>query len=110
MSQWQPSQNTPPTDGFSFTRSGTSSSEIQIALYPAQHPRRYKVAPELGNLLDIREESKLGILNAMWSYIQHERLLENSSNAPEADRRNIKLDEQLSRVGCLLFDCLCDAH
>lgn len=96
--QWQPSQNTAPSDGFSFTRSGTAPTDIQIALYPNQQPRRFKVAPELGNLLDLREDSKLGILNAMWSYIQRERLLENSSNAPEADRRNIKLDDQLSRV------------
>lgn len=95
---WQPSQSTPPSDGFSFTRSGTSSTQIHIALYPNQHPRRFKIAPELGNLLDLREDSKLGILNAMWSYIQRERLLENSSNAPEADRRNIKLDESLSRL------------
>lgn len=98
MQQWQPSQNTSPSDGFSFTRSGTASTDIQIALYPAQHPRRFKIAPELGNLLDLREDSKLGILNAMWSYIQRERLLENSSNAPEADRRNIKLDDSLSRL------------
>lgn len=95
--QWQPSQSTAPSDGFSFTRSGTVSTDISIALYPAQQPRRFKIAPELGNVLDLREDSKLGILNAMWSYIQRERLLEASSNV-EADRRNIKLDDALSRV------------
>lgn len=69
-----------------------------MALYCAQHPKRFRVAPELGNLLNLREESKLNILVALWAYIQRERLLDSSSSAPDSDRRNIRCDDKLQRV------------
>jgi len=98
---WQPKSNLLPADGFSFTRSGTDPHSMTISLYLSQQPRRYKVAPELGDLLDLREDTKMGILSALWAYIQKERLLEIPSAAVAAgndDRRNIRCDEKLQRL------------
>lgn len=74
---------------------------MKVALFLNQQPKRYKVAPELGNLLNITEETRMGILSALWAYIQKERLLEippASAIASHDDKRNIRCDEKLQRV------------
>ena len=63
----------------------------------SQHPRRFKISPDLGNLLDVREETRIGVLERLWGYVQRERLIEHAGSGSGQDR-GIKCDEKLSRV------------
>ncbi len=45
--------------------------------------------PELASLLDIREESRAGVISALWSYVKEKKLLD------ETDRKKVKCDPAL---------------
>ena len=40
-------------------------------------PEQYKLHPDLANILGIKEESRLGVIQALWSYIKLNGLQDN---------------------------------
>ncbi|CAG8481018.1 12766_t:CDS:2 [Racocetra fulgida] len=62
--------NADDVDGFEIKRKGDSNLKAKIFLNLDQQPPRYKLSPELESILDIQEETKPGIIMALWQYIK----------------------------------------
>lgn len=56
------------------------------------YPEQYKVNPELGSILDLKEDSRIGVLTALWNYIKVNNLQD------KVDRRVVRADEKLKAV------------
>lgn len=82
----------PALDGFEIKRMGTEPVKAKIVLYPLYVPERYSVSPPLAQLLDVQEETRAGVLSALWGYIKHHQLLD------EADHRVVRLDAPLQAL------------
>lgn len=87
--EWHRPPNQPPQDGFEVSRRGDVTTQARIILHLEQVPERFKVAPELANILQIREESRVGVITSMWNYIKVNGLQDKN------DRRIIRLDDKL---------------
>lgn len=61
-------------------------------MYLEHYPDQWKVHPDLGALLDIKEESRLNVINALWNYIKINNLQD------KVDRRLVRLDDRLKAV------------
>ena len=82
----------PALDGFEIKRTGSVPVKAKIVLYPLYVPERYSVAQPLAQLLDVQEETRAGVLNALWGYIKTHRLLD------ENDHRVVRLDAPLQAL------------
>lgn len=82
----------PGLDGFEIKRKGTEPVKVTIALYPAYNPERFSLSPELGALLDLKEETRQGVISALWGYIKDRKLLD------ERDRRLVRCDAPLASI------------
>jgi len=85
-------QNYAPLDGFSVKRRGDSLTKIRVLVYLEQHPEHFKVHPELGNILGIKEETRNGVIQAVWNYIKLQDLQD------KIDRRTIRPDAALRNI------------
>lgn len=81
-----------PLDGFTVRRTGDQPTKVRLIIYLEQTPEQYKVAPDLGNILGIKEESRIGIIQAMWNYIKIHGLQDKT------DRRRIRADDYLRPI------------
>ncbi|KAG2137476.1 BAR-domain-containing protein [Suillus clintonianus] len=81
-----------PLDGFTIRRTGDQPTKVRLIIYLEQTPEQYKVAPDLGNVLGIKEESRVGIIQAMWNYIKIHGLQDKT------DRRRIRADDYLRPI------------
>ncbi len=79
-------------DGFEIKRKGSVPVKVRLALYLAHSPQRFALAPELASLLDIQEETRAGVISALWAYIKERRLLD------EKDRRVVRCDAALQAI------------
>lgn len=82
----------PGLDGFEIKRRGTEPVKVKIAMYLSHTPERYHISPELGSLLDLKEETRQGVILALWSYIRDRKLVD------ERDRRKIQCDAALAQL------------
>ena len=82
----------PALDGFEIKRTGTAPVKARIVLYPLYVPERYSVAPPLAELLDVQEDTRAGVLGALWGYIKDRRLLD------ENNHRVVRLDAPLQAL------------
>lgn len=82
----------PALDGFEIKRTGTVPVKARIVIYLAHVPERYALSPELGALLNIREETRQSVIAALWAYIKERKLLS------EEDRRIVLCDEPLQNI------------
>lgn len=82
----------PGLDGFEIKRKGSEPVKCKIALYLAHTPERYALDPNLAMLLDIKEETRAGVISALWAYIKDRKLLD------ERDRRLVRLDGPLQSL------------
>lgn len=82
----------PVLDGFTVKRTGDTSTTVRLVLYPEHFPEQYKVSPELGDVLGIKEESRLGVIQTLWNYIKIQGLQDKT------DRRIVRADEKLLPV------------
>ncbi|KAJ2936368.1 hypothetical protein H1R20_g727, partial [Candolleomyces eurysporus] len=81
-----------PLDGFTVRRTGDTPTKIRVLLYLNHFPEQYKLHPELANILGIKEESRLGVIQALWSYIKLNGLQD------KVDRRIIRADDKLKPI------------
>ncbi|KAF8654747.1 hypothetical protein AX16_003402 [Volvariella volvacea WC 439] len=82
----------PPMDGFSIRRTGDTPTKIRVLIYLEHYPEQFKVHPELSAILGIREESRLGVIQALWNYIKVQNLQD------KVDRRLIRADDKLKMI------------
>lgn len=87
--EWVRSPNQPQLDGFTIRRKGDTPTKIRVLLYLDQQPEQYKIHPDLGNLLGVREESRTGVVQALWNYIKVQGLQD------KVDRRMVRADTHL---------------
>ncbi|WFD43527.1 non-specific serine/threonine protein kinase [Malassezia psittaci] len=82
----------PALDGFEIKRKGSVPVKAKIILTPLYVTERYSVAQPLAQLLDVQEDTRAGVLNALWGYIKSKRLLD------ENDHRVVRLDAPLQAL------------
>ncbi|THG95970.1 hypothetical protein EW026_g5774 [Hermanssonia centrifuga] len=85
-------QNHTPLDGFTVRRRGDAMTRARVVMYLDQQPELYKVHPELGSILGIKEETRAGVIQALWNYIKLQDLQD------KVDRRLIRADAQLRGI------------
>ncbi|TFK47128.1 SWI/SNF complex protein [Heliocybe sulcata] len=88
--EWIRAPNQDPLDGFTVRRTGDKPVKIRLLMHIEHQPEQFKVRPELANALGIKEDSRIGIMQAVWNYIKVKNLQDQSK------RKQIKLDEYLS--------------
>ncbi|KAG8215419.1 SWI/SNF complex 60 kDa subunit [Butyriboletus roseoflavus] len=82
----------PPLDGFTVRRTGDQPTRVRILMHLEQTPEQYKVSPDLAYVLGIKEESRIGVIQALWNYIKLNGLQD------KVDRRRIKADDYLRPI------------
>jgi len=87
-----PGPHNPALDGFTIKRTGDAPTKVRIVLYLDHCPEQFKIAPELGNVLGIKEESRMGAVMALWNYIKIQGLQD------KVDRRMVRADNQLRPI------------
>ncbi|KAH9837641.1 BAR-domain-containing protein [Rhodofomes roseus] len=90
--EWVRGANQPAMDGFTIRRKGDTPTKIRIILHLEQQPEQYKVHPELGTLLGVKEDSRVGVVQALWNYIKVEGLQD------KVDRRMVRADAHLRPI------------
>lgn len=87
-----PTQTVPSLDGFAVRRRGDVPLKIRVVIHLEQQPEVYRVHPELGNILGIKEDTRVGVVQALWNYIKLQDLQD------KVDRRLIRADAQLRGI------------
>ncbi|KAF7309650.1 SWI/SNF and RSC complex subunit [Mycena indigotica] len=82
----------PQLDGFTVRRTGDMPTKVRVIINLEQFPEQYRVVPELGNILGIKEDSRVGVIQHLWNYIKIQGLQD------KADRRMIHSDEKLRYI------------
>lgn len=92
--QWPraPGHHNPAMDGFTIRRTGDVPTKMRIILYLDHFPEQFKVHPELGSVLGIKEESRIGAVQTLWNYIKLHNLQDKT------DRRKILADDRLRPI------------
>jgi len=90
--EWHQNPSHPILDGFTIRRTGDTPTKIRLILHLLQHPEQYRVLPELGNILGIKEESRAGVIQALWTYIKTNNLQD------KVDRKRIHADAALRSI------------
>ncbi|KAJ6581302.1 SWI/SNF complex 60 kDa subunit [Mycena capillaripes] len=85
-------QHNPPLDGFTIRRKGDAPTKVRLIMYLEHYPEQFRVIPELGNVLGIKEESRIGVIQALWNYIKIQGLQD------KVDRRLVRADEKLRPI------------
>lgn len=90
--EWEKRPGDPECDGFEIKRQGDSDTQVKILVYLDRHPEKFKLAPALGNLLDLQMDTMSNVLLAIWQYVKVNKLLD------QEDSRCINCDEALAAV------------
>ncbi|KAJ6518597.1 SWI/SNF complex 60 kDa subunit [Mycena sanguinolenta] len=85
-------QHNPPLDGFTIRRKGDAPTKVRLIMYLEHYPEQFRVIPELGNILGIKEDSRIGVIQALWNYIKIQGLQD------KVDRRLVRADERLRPI------------
>ncbi len=79
-------------DGFTIRRMGDTQTRVRVILHLEHYPEQYKVSPELGSVIGLKQDSRSGVITALWNYIKINGLQD------KADRRIIRTDPSLKQV------------
>ncbi|KAH9062649.1 SWI/SNF complex subunit [Lactarius deliciosus] len=90
--EWHQNPSHPILDGFTIRRTGDTPTKMRLILHLLQYPEQFRVLPELGNILGIKEESRTGIIQALWTYIKTNNLQD------KVDRKRIHADAALRSI------------
>jgi SWI/SNF-related matrix-associated actin-dependent regulator of chromatin subfamily D len=82
-------------DAIEFERKGDVNVNLTVKLVLDASPERYKLSAPLADLLDTKEDTRTGIVMALWEYVRF-----NGLQDPD-DKRWINCDEALKNV-CIL--------
>lgn len=102
--EWHKSPNQADVDGFEIKRHGDENVKVKVILHLDNSPERFKLSPELAEVLCVDVETRPGIMLALWQYIKFHQLQD-----PE-EKRNINCDQKLAAVSstqmCLLVGAM----
>jgi len=90
--EWHQNPSHPTLDGFTIRRTGDTPTKIRLVLQLQQYPEQFRVLPELGNILGIKEESRAGVIHALWAYVKANNLQD------KVDRKRIHADAMLRPI------------
>jgi SWI/SNF-related matrix-associated actin-dependent regulator of chromatin subfamily D len=82
----------PPLDGFTVRRTGDAPTNIRVVLYLEHQPPVFRIQSELADILGIKEETRLGAVQALWTYIKVQGLQD------KVDRKLIRADDRLRHI------------
>ena len=91
----QPASSTslaPEFDELTFKRNGDENINITINLHRHETPERYRLSPELTEVVDMSEGTQQEAVAALWEYIRFWNLQEDE------EKRNFRCDELLKKV------------
>lgn len=95
--EWHKSPTQADVDGFEIKRHGDENVKVKVILHLDNSPERFKLSPELADVLAIDVETRPGIMMALWQYIKFHQLQD-----PE-DKRNINCDQKLAAVRTIVY-------
>ncbi|KAL1742058.1 hypothetical protein HDZ31DRAFT_44090 [Schizophyllum fasciatum] len=84
-----PGGHNPVMDGFTIRRTGDTPTNVRVVLYLEHQPDQFKVHDGLANIIGVRQDSRQGVIQAMWNYVKINGLQDKT------DRTMIHLDEPL---------------
>ncbi|KAF8494374.1 SWI/SNF complex subunit [Russula emetica] len=90
--EWHQGSSHPALDGFTIRRTGDTPTKVRLILHLQQYPEQFRVLPELGNILGIKEESRAGVIQVLWGYIKANNLQD------KVDRKRIHADAMLRPI------------
>ncbi|KAF8430661.1 hypothetical protein BGX38DRAFT_1277863 [Terfezia claveryi] len=79
-------------DGFEFERKGDVDVMCTIKLERNETPDRYRLSPQLAELLDTKEDTRAGIVMGLWEYVRKNKLQD-----PD-ERRTVNCDAALRAI------------
>lgn len=79
-------------DCLEFERKSDENLNCIIQLVRDEHPERYKLSPELAEVLDTDEDDRAGVVMGIWEYIKAMNLQEDE------EKRGVRCDERLRAV------------
>ena len=91
-------QNTDPNsseanfDTLEFERKADENINVTISMYRDEKSERFKLSPQLAEILDTEEEDRAGAVQGIWEYCRAMGLQEDE------DRRSIVCDDALRKV------------
>lgn len=83
-------------DTLEFERKADENINITIRLMRDEHPEKYRLAPQLAELLDMQEADRQTVLMGIWEYVK------SAGCQQDAEGRQVRCDARLQRVS---FDC-----
>ncbi|KAH7325338.1 hypothetical protein B0J17DRAFT_723105 [Rhizoctonia solani] len=94
--EWHNTAQEHAVNGFNITRRGDQPlTRIRIMLHPAPHDPslvRFKLSPQLSNLLDLTSATRPDAISAMWTYVRSRGLFD------KVDRRKVRSDDALRTI------------
>jgi len=91
--EWpRPSVAAPALDGFTLRRTGDTPTNIRISIQLAHQPTQYKLHPQLGDVLSLKEDTRLNVIHSLWNYIKIHGLQD------KVDRRTVRANDELRMV------------
>jgi chromatin remodeling complex protein RSC6 len=88
-------------DELMFKRTGDENTNITIKLLRHELPERYKLSPELADVVDMKEATQHEAVMGLWEYIRLSGLQEDE------EKRNFRCDDLLRKVSFALGAVLC---
>ncbi|CAN6673711.1 transcription regulatory protein Snf12p [Trichomonascus vanleenenianus] len=93
--EWHESQNMGPSvefDALDIRRKGDRNVNARITMQLKEYPNRYRLSDGLSKLLAIDEDTKPGVVVALWQYIKFHKLQDNE------EKRIIRCDQAMREV------------
>lgn len=92
VSKTAPAPIQPEFDAIEFERKLDLNAQCIIKIVRDDQPERFKLSPQLADLLDTQEDTKGGVVVGIWDYVMSHNLQERD------EKRNIIPDEKLRAV------------
>ncbi|KAG8906426.1 SWI/SNF complex component snf12 [Tulasnella sp. 403] len=68
--EWHRFPAQPPQDGFEIKRKGDLSIKARVLLHLEHKPEHFKVTQPLSDIISVKEDTRVGIVAALWNYIK----------------------------------------
>ncbi|KAL1920286.1 uncharacterized protein VTP21DRAFT_1432 [Calcarisporiella thermophila] len=90
--EWVKTPTSQEVDGFEIKRKGDANVKARIMLHLDYSPAKFKLSPELADLLGVRVDTKPQVLLNLWQYVKNNKLQDSQ------DKRIINNNERLRKI------------
>lgn len=105
--QWHKQPGATDCDGFEIKRKGDTDTPARIFIHLDNSPDKFKLSPDLAQVLDIHTDTKPNVIMALWQYIKTYKLQDpedkRAVNCNEALLKVRKCFERAGLMGCCVF-------